>query len=322
MAKPLGMMSGCYFVGRGQLIEWVNDLLALNYTKVEDTANGAAYCQIIDAIHPGTVNLGRVKYDSYAPADIINNYKVLQDAFNKNGIQQYIDVMTLSKGKYMAALEMFQWIHGYYQQTGPHDAYDAVARRKQFKCKEPTGTIKPGAVNDVKPAGMARRLKPVAGVTPTCVLNAANVPESYGSLTGDLAPGSIPGANSNIFRTDFRNKPDAKNKAAQNKVDVRASAPAKQKNVKKNDDSASVASSATTVRMQELQQANKHIEELEDEIQQSNQERDFYYNKLRSIEVFCQEHGEDELIKKVLEIMYETDEQNGFVSPGEEDEVQ
>lgn len=137
MAKVMGMMSGCYFVGRGELLEWLNDLLKINYIKVEETSNGAAFCQIIDAIHPGTVALGRVNFNATQGFEMTQNYKILQDSFNRNQITQYIDVVTLTKGKYMAALELLQWIHGYYEQTGPHPEYDAVARRAEAKCKAP-----------------------------------------------------------------------------------------------------------------------------------------------------------------------------------------
>ena len=36
---------------RTELIAWLNELLALNYTKVEQCGNGAAYAQIIDSIY-------------------------------------------------------------------------------------------------------------------------------------------------------------------------------------------------------------------------------------------------------------------------------
>ncbi len=36
---------------RTDLLAWLNDLLQLNYTKVEQCGTGAAYCQIIDSIY-------------------------------------------------------------------------------------------------------------------------------------------------------------------------------------------------------------------------------------------------------------------------------
>ena len=37
-------------LSRNDLVQWVNDLLQLNYTKIEQLGTGAAYCQIMDAI--------------------------------------------------------------------------------------------------------------------------------------------------------------------------------------------------------------------------------------------------------------------------------
>jgi hypothetical protein len=36
---------------RQELIQWINDLLQLNYTKVEQCGTGAVYCQIMDSIY-------------------------------------------------------------------------------------------------------------------------------------------------------------------------------------------------------------------------------------------------------------------------------
>lgn len=36
---------------RSELIGWLNDLLQLNYTKVEQCGTGAAYVQILDSIY-------------------------------------------------------------------------------------------------------------------------------------------------------------------------------------------------------------------------------------------------------------------------------
>ena len=81
MTKAMGMMSGCYFVSRGELISWINDLLCLSYTKVEDTTNGAAFRRVIDAIHPGRVALCKVKFNAYSPSEMVSNYKSLKGRF-------------------------------------------------------------------------------------------------------------------------------------------------------------------------------------------------------------------------------------------------
>ena len=54
MASTTGMMAPAFFVGRNELISWVNDLLGLRLTKVEQCASGAVYCQIMDAAHRTT----------------------------------------------------------------------------------------------------------------------------------------------------------------------------------------------------------------------------------------------------------------------------
>lgn len=290
MSKPMGMMSGCYFVGRAELLEWINNLLQLNYDKVEDTSNGAAFCQVIDAIHPGTVNLGRVNYNAVSEADMVENYKILQDSFDKNGITQYIDVPTLCKGKYMAALELFQWIHGYYEQVGGNPDYDAVARRHQTRCKEPNER---GRINK-KPAGMAKRSN---GLPPN--RNPKSQPPA-----SRVKAGAIPGT----AEAKATHNPPARVK----KAGPAASVPSKAERNTKSESSA--AESATVAKLK------AKVAELQDEVTQMNQERDFYYEKLRKIEDFCQENEENEIVKTILDILYEADAERGFLPPDEEEE--
>lgn len=292
MAKPLGMMSGCYFVGRAELLEWVNELLGIDYDKVEDMANGAAFCQIIDAIHPGTVPLGRVNYNAVTEAEMVENYKILQDAFAKNGISQYIDVATLCKGRYMAALELFQWIHGYYEQMGGNPDYDGPARRRQTRCKDPTARGRPNK----KPAGMAKRQ--------------GGIPLAPSSKAGATKIGGIPGTQEG---KQVAAAPKAR--PARKPVEEEKKAPARAARQEK-----AAPAGPDPAQAREIKSLKKQVGELQEEVEHMSQERDFYYEKLRKIEDFCQDNENDEIVKRVLEILYEADESRGFLPPEDDEE--
>jgi hypothetical protein len=51
-----------------------------------------------------------------------------------------------------------------------------------------------------------------------------------------------------------------------------------------------------------------------------SQERDFSFDKLRRVEEVCQECEDDPTIRRILDILDETDPERGFLPPEEEDE--
>eukprot|EP00416_Gambierdiscus_australes_P041804 CAMPEP_0171108562 /NCGR_PEP_ID=MMETSP0766_2-20121228/69173_1 /TAXON_ID=439317 /ORGANISM="Gambierdiscus australes, Strain CAWD 149" /LENGTH=303 /DNA_ID=CAMNT_0011570121 /DNA_START=74 /DNA_END=982 /DNA_ORIENTATION=+ len=127
--SSVGRMDGAFFVSRTELLGWANATFLLNLTKVEQCANGAVYCQIIDSCHPGTVAMKKVNWAARADHESIPNFKVLQQAFDRCGIQRHIEVDKLVRGKYQDNLEMLQWIKTYFDRTFPGGEYDAMSRR-------------------------------------------------------------------------------------------------------------------------------------------------------------------------------------------------
>ncbi len=49
----------------------------------------------MDAIYPGTFSMGKLKWNAKHDYEYIDNYKVLQNAFDKNGVKRHIDVSIL-----------------------------------------------------------------------------------------------------------------------------------------------------------------------------------------------------------------------------------
>jgi microtubule-associated protein, RP/EB family len=100
-AASIGIMDPAFFVPKGQLLQWVNSKLKLNLAKVEECANGAVYTQLIDCMcwsSPIYNEAGRRKENvamkkiNWSARDnspeALNNYKVLQQAFDKCNIQK------------------------------------------------------------------------------------------------------------------------------------------------------------------------------------------------------------------------------------------
>ncbi|KAK4507570.1 hypothetical protein PRZ48_001305 [Zasmidium cellare] len=236
---------------RQELLQWLNGLLQLNMTKVEQCGTGAALCQIYDSIFLD-VPMARVKFNVNAEYAYLENFKILSNTFRKHHIDRPIPVEMLVKCKMQDNLEFLQWTKRYWDQNYPGGDYDAVSRRKGVG------------------AGAAPSLPPTSKAPAN---SAARRP--VGSLGGSTA-----GPRSN---------------------------------------SRQAGGAASSV----LQQKNA---ELVETVQGLERERDFYFSKLRDIELLIQqameadptlEEDEGSLLKQIQTILYSTEE--GFEIPQEGD---
>jgi RP/EB family microtubule-associated protein len=133
----IGIMDGAFFVGRKEIVDWINSTLGLNILKIEQTANGCIACQLLDIMHPSSVSMSKVNWNAKQSFEFVNNYKVLQSAFSKLKIDKFVDVDKLIKGKYQDNLEFMQWFKRFFEMSidSPQVLanYDAVGVRLKGK---------------------------------------------------------------------------------------------------------------------------------------------------------------------------------------------
>lgn len=261
-----GLMADNMFLGKSALLSWLNNTLDLRLEKIEDvsctnhvvptsllhppqdhsapppppaclqTCSGAVACQLMDVLHPGSVNLKRVDFNVRNEYEFVTNYKELQQAFAKVGVDRAFNVSQLSKGKRQDNNEFMQWFKGYWDSiTGGQDVaadYNAVARRNVCK----TGDWKKFSLVD----------------GPSRAPSSAGAEGTIPAVRRGGAPASAPrsvGARPPLSKVTPQPNPQLSAKMAD---------------------------------LSDL------VTELKLKVETAERERDFYFDKLRDIEILCQ----------------------------------
>lgn len=125
-------MDKAYFVGKRDILSWINTTLQCNVEKVEDAHAGWVYCQMLDACFPGQVPLHRVNFSAKTEYEKLQNLKILQDMFAKLDIKRAVDIKKLVNGKFQDNMEFCQWLKHYHGiKASPEQHYPAEEVRNQ-----------------------------------------------------------------------------------------------------------------------------------------------------------------------------------------------
>lgn len=89
-----------YFVGRNQILSWLNTTFAAGYSRIEECGTGAIQCQIVEALYPNSIPMAKVNFGAKQEYEFIENFKLIQAAFEKLNIAKVVPIQQLVKAKY------------------------------------------------------------------------------------------------------------------------------------------------------------------------------------------------------------------------------
>jgi len=325
----IGMMDGAYFTSKNEILTFFNNLLNLNLTKIEQTASGAMACQLTEYIFPGSVAMSRVNWAAQSPHEYIGNYKLLQNAFTKNKIQKYVDVDKLIRAKYQDNLEFCQWLKAFFDQTssmmrGGREGYDPVAVRAKGKGGKTVASNKGGMKKSSASAGGASTRTVGSGRTGT---TGASRPVRSTATTSNSRTASGSSTSSRVAASKENNAnsrlPAQSRHVASSSADSAKSAKYEEENRALKSENTCLKSENTSLKSK-FSESEHALAEVEMTLQTVESERDFYFEKLRGIEVMLQVYKEKEeeeegggdvatVMDRMFKVMYATMEDDVVV---------
>uniref|UniRef100_A0A8C2FID7 DNA (cytosine-5-)-methyltransferase n=1 Tax=Cyprinus carpio TaxID=7962 RepID=A0A8C2FID7_CYPCA len=99
---------------RNEVLSWINETLQINFTQVEQCRSGACFCQLMDLLFPGSIDMSKVKFESQKRSDFLQNYSLLQTAFRKSGVTEPVPVKQLLTGKFRPSFTFLKWFKKFF----------------------------------------------------------------------------------------------------------------------------------------------------------------------------------------------------------------
>ncbi|XP_065183250.1 microtubule-associated protein RP/EB family member 1-like [Sycon ciliatum] len=283
-------------LSRHQILCWVNETLTMNLTKVEHLCSGAAYCQFMDLLFPGSVPLKRVKFNTKLEHEYISNFKLLQHSFRTQGVDKPIPMDKLIKGRFQDNIEFVQWFKRLFDVNYDGKEYDGLAARGGLVVGDGTGTGGGGASRPrtgIASSSTARSPAARSPATKAAAAPAARKP-AQSSPASKAAPAAVKKAPVRTAAAAHHSQPAAPAAPAEPDPQLLA----------------------------EIAQLQEQVSTLTTTIETTEHERDFYFGKLHQVEQICQEpeHENNEGMARILEVLYATEE--GFVAQEGEVEIE
>ncbi|KAJ3064326.1 hypothetical protein HDU98_012255 [Podochytrium sp. JEL0797] len=252
--------------------------------------------------------MSRIKFNTTNEYDFVNNYKILQSVFNKHKIERNVPIDKLVKCRYQDNLEFLQWMKKYWDAFYPGGRYDAAARRNITTQSRTTSPVSPGSTLKRSPSttssnASVTRLRPGSGGAASGVGKGGMSSSRNGQQ--QQAPGKL--------RALSMASDDSWGGSSSSHMITQPS------EIPQHQSKQSVSPSHTLQQQQEtlIRNLDQQVGDLKIAADTLERERNFYYLKLRDLEVLVLEKLDSPenipFLHEIQTILYATEE--GFIRP-------
>ncbi|GMF30903.1 unnamed protein product [[Candida] boidinii] len=284
---------------RSELLEWINVTFDLNYTKVEQCGNGAAYCLIFQSIF-NDLPISKLKLQTNQDYQTLNNYKILQSGFNKHRISREVPVDRLMKCRLQDNLEFLQWMSklwsdnngGSIDTSNMSISNDSTNNLSNVNSRERTTS----KLSNRKPLSNS-----IASSTSTRKVSGSSLSSNRLRNTSNSTPSSTtsnptrsrvtPGSTTSSS-IGVRSRVGASSLISNKKTTTTSSLSSQRQQQQQQQQQQQVQSSELVNEIETLKSNNNEILQELQEYKLTTEgletERNFYFNKLRDIEIICQ----------------------------------
>ncbi|OBA28321.1 hypothetical protein HANVADRAFT_51634 [Hanseniaspora valbyensis NRRL Y-1626] len=338
---------------RQQLINWINECLDLNLSKIEDLGVGSIYLQLMDFINvtihqnksfpmhqvywtmdllfedqifyeDGNKKLRIIKNPQLAGREQkMSNYKLLQKWFQELKIKKIIPIDKLILCKFQNNLEFVQWVFKYIMQTikirGFQDINEFLIYVKNENLYDPVSRRFAGASHSSSTSSPSSE----TNSRRSSILPKRSNGSINGSTTTNLSSSKKTLYPETVNTSGTTRRANSSNNRILSTTSSKISnTTAGSRNVSTNTAQRTPSNNTTSHNnnfdIQETKQIKKTISKYENVIQSINSERQFYFDKLRSLELLIltiQENNNIEtnpelqqLVTHVLKILYSNEQ--------------
>uniref|UniRef100_A0A8C9SFW5 DNA (cytosine-5-)-methyltransferase n=1 Tax=Scleropages formosus TaxID=113540 RepID=A0A8C9SFW5_SCLFO len=112
------------------LLTWLNVSLQTEFSAVEEIRSGACFCQLMDWLFPGCLNLRSVNFQAQDESEFVKNYSILEASFRKKGVTKTVPVPKLVRGKRRVIFNFLRWFKKFFDANFSGQSYEAMDARE------------------------------------------------------------------------------------------------------------------------------------------------------------------------------------------------